>query len=161
MTKIKRVVFDSNIFGAAIEDEDDYDPRSFEYWEIVSTKALFRLLGKLTVYGCPPVERELRMAPEPLRSHLLNIYSKLRTLETNSLIIKLSREYAKAGIYAPDAFILAHSSAHRTDALITMNKRHLKNPSVLRKIRRINKRYKLPELVVLFPSELFELLSKR
>lgn len=66
-----------------------------------------------------------------------------------------------ASIYAPDALILAYSSAHRTAALITMNKRHLKNPLVLKKIRRINKKYRLPELLVLFPSELLELLRKR
>ena len=160
MAKIKRVILDSNIFGGAIEDEGDYDLSSFEYWEIVSSKAVFRLVGKLTVYGCPPVERELRKAPEPLRTHLLNVYSS-KSLETNSLVIKLSREYAESGIYAPDALILAYSSAHRTDALVTMNKRHLKNPSVLKKIRRINKKYRLPELLVLFPSELLELLRKR
>ena len=153
-------MLDSNIFGVAIEDEDDYDPRSSEYWEIVSSKAIFRLVGKLTLYGCPPVERELRRAPEPLRSQLLNIYSSVKSLGTNSLVIKLSREYAES-IYAPDALILAYSSAHRTDALITMNKRHLKNPLVLKKIRRINKKYRLPELLVLFPSELLELLRKR
>ena len=152
---------DSNIFGGALEDEDDYDPRSFEYWEIASSKAIFRLVGKVTVYGCPPVELELKMAPEPLRSHLLSIYSSVKSLGTNSLVNKLSREYAESGIYAPDALILAYSSAHRTDALVTMNKRHLKNPSVLKKIRRINKKYRLPELLVLLPSELLELLRKR
>ena len=161
MAKIKRIIFDSNIFGAAIEDETDYDPRSFEYREILSTKALFRLLGKITVYGCPPVERELRMAPQQLRDQLLDIYSKVKSLGTNSLVIKLSREYAKSGIYAPDALILAYASAYRISGLITMNKRHLKNPSVLKKVRRINKNYRLPELLVLFPSELLELLRKR
>lgn len=160
MAKIKRVILDSNIFGGAVEHEGDYDPRSFEYWEIVSSKAVFRLVGKLTVYGCPPVERELRRAPEPLRTHLLNVYSSVKSLETNSLVIKLSREYTESGIYAPDALILAYSSAHRIDALVTMNKRHLKNPSVLKKIRRINKKYRLPELLVVFPSELLELLRK-
>lgn len=143
-----------------MEDEDDYDPRSFEYWEIVSSKAIFRLVGKLSVYGCPPVERELKMTPEPLRNQLLNIYSPIKSLGTNSLVLRLSREYAESGIYAPDALILAYASAHRTDALVTMNKRHLKNPSVLKKIGRINKKYRLPQLLVLFPSELLELLRK-
>lgn len=161
MTKIKRIIFDSNIFGAAIEDETDYDPRSFEYWEILSTKALLGLLGKITVHGCPPVERELRMAPQQLRDQLLNIYSKVKSLRTNSLVIKLSREYTQSGIYAPDALILAYASAYRIGALITMNKRHLKNPSVLKKIKRINKKHRLPELLILFPSELLELLRER
>ncbi len=158
MTKIRQVTLDSNIFGGALEDEADYDPRSFKYWEIVSSKAIFRLASKLAVYGCPPVERESKQAPEPLRRQLLNVYSSVKSLGTNSLVIRLSREYAKSGIYAPDALILAYSSAHQVDALVTMNKRHLKNPSIVKKIRMINKKHRLPELFVLLPSELLELL---
>lgn len=161
MVKIKRVLLDSNIFGVAIEDEDDYDPRSFEYWEILSAKAIFKVIGKITLYGCPPVELELRNAPEPLRSRLLNIYSPVKPLKTNSLVIKLSREYEDAGIYTPDAIILAYSSAHRIDVLTTINRRHLNNPLTLKKIKRINRKYRLPELRVLFPSELLEFIRKR
>lgn len=70
-------MLDSNIFGAAIEDEDDYDPRSFEYWEILSAKAIFKVIGKIVLYGCPPVELELRNAPEQLRNRLLDIFSSV------------------------------------------------------------------------------------
>ncbi len=154
-------MLDSNIFGVAIEDEDDYVPHSFEYWEILSTKAILKVSGRITLYGCPPVELELRNAPEPLRSRLSNIYSSVKSLKTTSLVIKLSREYEDARIYTPDAIILAYSSAHRIDALITINRRHLNNPLTLKKIKRINKKYRLPELRVLFPSELLEFLRKR
>jgi predicted nucleic acid-binding protein len=161
LVKLRRVLLDSNIFGVAIDDEDDYDPRSFEYWEILSVKTIFKIIGRITLCGCPAVELELRNAPEPLKNMLLNIYSSVKSLKTNSLVIKLSREYEDAGIYTPDAIILAYSPAHRVDALVTINRRHLNNPLTLKKIKRINRKYRLPELRVLFPSELLEFLRKR
>jgi predicted nucleic acid-binding protein len=152
---------DSDVFGAAIENEDDYDPQSSEYWEIVSSKAILKMTDKLSIYGCPPIEHELRQAPEPFRSQLLTIYSSIKSIKTNSLVIRLSREYAESGIYAPDAFILAHSAAHGIHAVITLNKRHLKNPSTLKKIKTINQKHRLPALLLLFPSEFLELFRKR
>jgi hypothetical protein len=127
----------------------------------LSTKAIFKVIGRITLYGCPPVELELRKAPEPLRSRLLNTYSSVKPLKTNSLVIKLSRKYEDAGICTTDAIILAYSSAHRIDALITITRRHLINPLALKKIKRINTKYRLPELNILFPSELLEFLRKR
>lgn len=62
------------------------------------------------------------------------------------------------GIYPPDAVILAYVSAHKIDALVTINRRHLKAPETLRKVRRVNQRHRLRSPLILLPGELLELI---
>jgi len=64
-----------------------------------------------------------------------------------------------AGVFPPDALIASYASAHKLDAFLTVNRRHLKRPDVLRKISTVNKRLRLRPLRILLPSELLELLA--
>ena len=61
--RIKRIVLDSSVYGAMIEDEERYSPDSERFWDITFSKALFRLREKISFYGCLPIEGELKEAP--------------------------------------------------------------------------------------------------
>ena len=159
MIKGKRhVLLDSSVYGAMIDDERHYPVDSKEHWDIVYSKAIMNLLGRLEFYGCRPIEEELKRASDIFSVKLLEKYSIARRLRETKLVSRLGEEYRLEGIYPPDAVILAYVSAHRIDMLVTINRRHLKAPETLRKLKGVNKRHRLRCPLILIPGELFELI---
>jgi len=156
--RIRRIMLDSSVYGAAIEDEERYSPDSERFWDIIYSKALFRLREKIDFHGCLPIESELKEAPQVFRRKLLEKFSVAKKLEENELVVLLFNEYVKAGIYPPDALILSYTSAHQVDALITINRRHLKAPETARVLKRVNRKFRLKTPLILLPRELFELI---
>jgi len=122
-------------------------------------KFLFRISRKLVIFGCEPIEDELSEAPERLRRKLNELYSPSRRLKLTRKVSELSSDYVSAGMFAPDALIAAFASAYSLDAFVTINRRHLKQPGTVRKLARVNKRFRLPALRILLPGELLELVS--
>jgi predicted nucleic acid-binding protein len=159
MRRIRRVLVDSSVYGAAIEDEASYPVETERYWDTVYSKALLRISKKLEIFGCPPVEQELSEAPEPLQGKLLDHYRGAKPLRSSIRVLEVQALYTHAGIFPPDALITSYASVHKLDALITVNRRHLKRPDSIRKISAINKRLRLRPLLILLPGELLELLS--
>lgn len=159
MRKIRRVLVDSSVYGAAIEDEARYSVDSDEYWDVVYSKALFRASERLEIFGCLPIELELSEAPRPLREKLLSLYSRVRSLEPTRRVFELAAGYVTVGIFPPDALIASFASAHKVDGLVTVNRRHLKRPDTVRKIGNVNRRFRLKALRILLPAELLEFLS--
>lgn len=151
-------MLDSSVYGATIENEERHTPDSERFWDIVYSKALFRLREKIDFYGCLPIESELKEAPPIFRGRLLEKFSTAKKLEENELIVPLFSEYVKSGIYPPDALILAYTSAHQLDALITINRRHLKAPETTKALKRVNRKFKLKAPLILLPRELFEFI---
>ncbi len=153
------MLVDSSVYGAAIEDEARYPPDSQAYWDIVYSKALFRLQAKISVYGCKPIEVELTEAPQAYRSRLLERYAVASPLRGSTKVAQLYREFLRTGIYAPDSLILAYSSAHKMDALVTVNRRHLKRRETIRIVGKLSRKLGLRPLVILLPKELFQIIQ--
>lgn len=149
---------DSSVYGAAIEDEASYAVDTDRYWDTVYSKALLRMPKKLEIFGCPPVEEELSEAPERMRRRLLDHYRGAKSLRPSVRVLELQARYTHAGIFPPDALIASYASLNKLDALITVNRRHLKRADSIRKISAINKRLRLRPLLILLPGELLELL---
>jgi hypothetical protein len=80
MRRIRRVLVDSSVYGAAIEDEANYPVETDHYWDTVYSKALLRMSSRLEIFGCPPIEVELSEAPGQLRGKLLALYGGARPL---------------------------------------------------------------------------------
>ncbi len=159
MGRIRRILVDSSVFGAAIEDEASYSVESDQYWDIVYSKALLRSGKRFEIFGCPPVEAELREAPQHLRVKLLALYLEVGALKPTRKVFDLTESYMRVGLFAPDALIAAFASAHVVDVLVTVNRRHLKRPDTVRKISNVNRRFRLRAPRILLPGELLELLS--
>ncbi len=159
MRRIRRVLVDSSVYGAAIEDEASYPAETDRYWDAVYSKALLRMSKNLEIFGCPPVEEELSEAPRQLREKLLALYRGARPLKSISRVFELQALYTEVGIFPPDALIASFASVHKLDAFLTVNRRHLKRPDAVRKISVVNKRLRLRPLRILLPGELVELLS--
>jgi predicted nucleic acid-binding protein len=159
MRGIQRVLLDSSVYGAAMEDEGSYPVETDRYWDTVYCKALLRMSKKLEIFGCPPVEEELREAPQPFREKLLVLYHIATPLKSVSKVSVLSALYTGAGIFPQDALIASFASAHKLDAFVTVNRRHLRRLDTIRKISAINRRLQLGPLRILLPGELLELLS--
>jgi predicted nucleic acid-binding protein len=159
MRRIRRVLLDSSVYGAAIEDEARYPVETHRYWDTVYSKALLRMSKKIEIFGCPPVEQELSEAPQRLREKLLTLYRGVGLLQPARKVYELSALYTEAGIFPQDALIASFASAHKLDAFVTVNRRHLKRPDTVRKISAVNRRLRLRPLLILLPGELWELLS--
>ncbi len=159
MRKIRRVLADSSVYGAAIEDEASYSVETDRYWDTVYSKALLRMSKKLEIFGCQPVEEELSEAPQQLREKLLALYRRARPLKSIRRVFELSALYTEAGIFPQDALIASFASAHKLDAFVTVNRRHLKRLDTVRKISSVNRRLRLRTLRILLPGEILELLS--
>lgn len=155
-----KVLVDSSVYGAAIEDEERYPSDSQLYWDVVYPKALLRLQTKISIYGCKPVEAELSEAPQAYRRRLLETYDIATPLRESRKVVLLYSEYVTAGIHAPDALILAHASALKMDALVTINRRHLKTPETTQIVRRVSRNFALRPILILLPRELFELIRQ-
>lgn len=158
MRRIRRVLVDSSVYGAAIEDEASYSVETDRYWDTVYSKAFMRM-SKLEIFGCSPVEQELSEAPQRLRGKLLALYRGARPLQSIRRVYELSSLYTEAGIFPQDALIASFASAHKLDAFVTVNRRHLKRSDTVRKISAVNRRLRLRALRILLPGELLELLS--
>jgi predicted nucleic acid-binding protein len=158
MKRIRRILVDSSVYGAAIEDESEYHPRTREYWDAVYSRALFRLGHRLEMFGCEPISVELKKAPEILREKLLALYSNARELRLTPLVSRLYARYRAKSIFPPDALIAAFASAHGLDALVTVNRRHLMRSDTVKKVASVNRRFRLGRLLILLPQELLELL---
>ena len=52
--RIRRILLDSSIYGAASEDEATFPVESIQYWDVVYSKALFTIFRKLEIFGCGP-----------------------------------------------------------------------------------------------------------
>lgn len=115
--------------------------------------------SRLEIFGCQPIEVKLSEAPEQLRGKLLALYGGARPLKPIRRVFELSAQYTRVGIFPPDALIASFASAHKLDALVTLNRRHLNRPDTVRKISAVNRRLRLAALRILLPGELFELLS--
>ncbi len=159
MRKIRRVLVDSSVYGAAIEDEASYSVETDRYWDTVYSKALLRMSKKLEIFGCRPVEEELSEAPQQLREKLLTLYRRARPLKSIRRVFELSALYTEVGIFPQDALIASFASAHKLDAFVTVNRRHLKRLDTVRKISGVNRRLRLRALRILLPGEILELLS--
>jgi len=159
MRAVRRILVDSSVYGVAIEDEASYQVETDRYWDTVYSKALFRMSKRLEIFGCPPVKKELSEAPERLRGKLLGLYREVKQLKSTDKVIKLSELYTKSGIFPQDALIVAFASAHKLDAFVTVNRRHLRRLDTERKISALNRRLRLRHLPILLPRELLELLS--
>lgn len=158
MRRIRRVLVDSSVYGAAIEDEASYSVETDRYWDTVYSKALLRMSERLEIFGCEPIETELKKAPESMRGKLLALYSNARELRLTSLVSQVYTRYRARDIFPPDALIASFASAHGLDALVTINRRHLMQSDTARKVRMVNRRFRLRQLLILLPQELPELL---
>jgi len=116
MRTLRRVLLDSSVYGAAIEDEASYEPDTDRYWDTVYSKTLLRMSNKLKIYGCPPVQEELSEAPRELREKLLGLYREAKPLRISDSVLELEARYIHAGIFPPDALIASYASAYRLDA---------------------------------------------
>ena len=157
MRRVRRILLDSSVYGAAIEDEASYEPDTDRYWDTVYSKALLRI-PKLEIFGCPPIEEELSEAPEQIRKKLLALYGASRPLKAVSIVSELSSRYTKIGIFPQDALIASFASAYRLDAFVTVNRRHLRRLDTVRRISAVNRRLRLRSLRILLPGELMEFL---
>ncbi len=147
------------MYGAAIEEETRYSVESDDYWDIVYSKALLRITKRIEIFSCEPVEDELSDAPEPLPRRSLSLCSRARPLESTQKVFQLTQDYARVGVCPPDALIASFASASKLDALVTVNRRHLKRSETIRKIANINRGFRLRPLRILLPGELLELLT--
>lgn len=159
MRAIRKILVDSSVYGAALEHEAGYPVETEQYWDTVCSKALLRMSNKLEIFGCRPVEEELEEAPQRLREKLLTLYRGVRPLKSTGRVFQLEALYTEVGIFPPDALIASFASAHKLDAFVTVNRRHLKRPDSVRKISAVNRRLRLRPLRILLPGELLELLS--
>ncbi len=158
MKRIRLILVDSSVYGAAIEEESDYHPYTRQYWDTVYSRALFRVGLRLQIFSCEPIAAELKKAPELLREKLLALNSKARRLKLTPTVSRLYVRYRATGIFAPDALIAAFASGHKLDALVTVNRRHLMRSDTVRKVANVNRRFRLGELLILLPQELLEVL---
>jgi predicted nucleic acid-binding protein len=158
MRTVRTVLLDSSVYGAAVEDEGSYEPDTDRYWDTVYSKALLRMRKKLEIFGCPPVEEELSEAPEQIRKKLLALYTASRPLKAIAIVSELSNRYTKIGIFPQDALIASFASAYRLDALVTVNRRHLRCLDTVRRISAVNRRLRLRSLRILLPGEVLEFL---
>ena len=152
-------MLDSSVYGAAIEDEASYEAETDRYWDTVYSKALLRMSKKLEIFGCPTVKKELGEAPPQFREKLLELYRETTPLKSIRMVPVLAVLYTKAGIFPQDALIASFASAHKLDAFVTVNRRHLRRLDIVRKISVVNRRVRLRPLRVLLPGELLELLA--
>ena len=90
---------------------------------------------------------------------MLALYSKTKALKLTRKVFDLFVEYRDSGIFSPDALIASFAFADNLDALVTVNRRHLKMPQTIRKIVAINKRFRLGRPLILLPRKLIELVS--
>jgi predicted nucleic acid-binding protein len=121
---------------------------------------VFRVSRRFEIFSCRPVEDELSEAPERIRAKLLSFHSRARPLEPTRRVFELSASYVRAGLFPPDALIASFATAHRLDALVTVNRRHLKRPETARKIANVNRKFRLTALRILLPAELVEFFSQ-
>lgn len=159
MRRTWRLLVDSSVYGAAIENEASFPVETDHYWDTVYSKALLRMSKRLEIFGCQPVEEELSEAPQQLRGKLLALYRLARPLKSISRVFELSTLHTEVGIFPQDALIASFASAHKLDAFVTVNRRHLKRVETVKKISAVNRKLRLRVLRILLPGELLELLS--
>jgi hypothetical protein len=137
-----RVIFDTNIYGKLIEEEDI---------EKISLK--IKQDNKFLVYGFKPVRKELRKTPKTIklgtltkRNVLLNLYDNLTQgrdltnfLTIHELAFKFYKEYRKRGGIRDwsktnidiDFIIVACACFHTLDVVVSNDQRTLLNQFAL------------------------------
>lgn len=122
-------------------------------------KKVFKLVKKGEIEGLisEVVVRELNRAPEPRRSRLQKLVSKIKVLEITPKAKELAQEYVRAGVIPEnkldDALHIAVASLAKVNLLASWNLEHIVKAKTKMKVAEINKRrgYKTP--VIIRPEE--------
>lgn len=154
---MKRMLFDSSVYGRLVEDS-----------ELIGM-LLKQIPEKFVVYGSETIRRELRDTPKyvrhegkNLRIFLLNIYSSVtreHELRLNKLVKILSSdyfvEYVKQGgarsneKMRDDFLIIATAAIYNLDIVISDDEKTMFSESSIKAYRIVNKKYGLQNPVFL------------
>lgn len=122
-------------------------------------KKIFKLVKKGEIEGLisEVVVRELNRAPEPRRSKLQKLVSKIKVLEVAPKAKKLAQEYVDAGIIPKtkldDALHIAVASLAKVDLLASWNLEHIVKAKTKMRVSEINSKRGYPTPVIVRPEE--------
>lgn len=110
------------------------------------TERLFQEIadGHFEAFISEEVLRELRKAPDPLKTQLLQIVTThgLQELEVNQEAGELTARYIEVGIIPakvePDALHIAIATVHGLDILVSWNLQHIVKTKTRREVNAIN-----------------------
>lgn len=149
---MKRVIFDTNVYGYLIDEAD-----SIKLEEYLTTKKLF------LVYGYPRIRKELRNIPNvtslsrKARNALLVLYDRIiqnRILPDSKSVIDLAKKYhaiylSYGGIYSwktsikVDFMIVACATLNHLDIICSRDVKTLMSDKAISAYERVNEEEKL------------------
>ncbi|MBI2578889.1 MAG: hypothetical protein HYW26_04205 [Candidatus Aenigmarchaeota archaeon] len=145
-----KILFDTNIYGWAVEDKSVGD--------LVSKLINEKNDGRLLILGFGTIKKELEKNPhKPTRMETLKLYNSAinNALEINQNVKILAESYFKACINAKikitieDCEIIAAAVVNRLDYIVTNNRRTMNNSETKKILENINheNNFKMPRII--------------
>ena len=126
------------------------------------TKEFFKILTKFEIFISDIVLLEIENAPDQKRENLLKLIDKykMKALKSSEEIEKLADLYMKEEIipqkFYNDALHIAIATKYEMDALVSWNLTHIVKLKTKLKIKEINKKLKLKDIIICTPEEIVE-----
>ena len=99
-------------------------------------------------------ESKKNMLKDVVRAH------NLKALERTDEAEKLAKEYLREGVASPkhfnDPFHIALAVVHGMDAIVSWNLEHIVKLKTMAIIRKVNKRLRYPDILIVTPEEVIE-----
>jgi predicted nucleic acid-binding protein len=149
MTK-ERLYLDTSVISVLFDPRDPFLQKQ--------TQKFWPTLDRYEVFISKIVEDEIDMAPEPLRSQMLEKVAGKYSVPVEPEVEALARRYIEAGIFSEksrnDALHVALATVAAADYLVSWNFRHLVKVKTRRMVNLVNLERGYRTVEIVSPSEL-------
>jgi len=146
-----KILLDTSVIGAYYDGrQPERMALTQEFWKVLKNFQVF--ISEITI------EEINQIANKNLKKNYLKLIKSFKILKITDNIKSLAQLYLEAKIipkeYINDALLIASTSVHNLDILVSWNFKHMVNLRVKTKINAINTLYNFPTINIVTPGEL-------
>ena len=151
----QKVYLETTMFNYYFDETRNAQPFTVAFYEAIGSG---QFEGFTSVYAY----NELKMAPEPQRTNMLNLIEKYNiiVLDTSDEVIKLAENYIASNIIPSkkrlDALHIAIATVNELDIILSFNFKHINKLKTKTLIPAVNRMAGYREIVIAQPEEVID-----